>query len=135
RLDWRERESNAEFVAFFRDLITLRRTDPVFSRQEECELDGAVLTREAFVLRWFAPQGDRLLVVNLAEDLHYSPAPEPLLAPPAGHRWRTLWSSESPRYGGGGTAPLDTEDEGWRIPGQSAVVLAPEPIEDDERSA
>ena len=103
--------------------------------QNAVELDGAVLSPDAFVLRWFSTEGDRLLIVNLAAELRYAPAPEPLLAPPQGHRWRTLWSSESPRYGGAGTAPLDTEEEGWRIPAQSAVVLTPQPIEDDERSA
>jgi maltooligosyltrehalose trehalohydrolase len=135
RIDWSERLTNTELIDFHRDLIALRRTDPVFSMQHAYELDGAVLSHDAFVLRWFSPQGDRLMVVNLAAALNYSPAPEPLLAPPPGYRWRTLWSSEHPRYGGAGTAPLDTDDEGWRIPGQSAVVLAPEPIEDDERSA
>ena len=66
--------------------------------------------------------GDRLIVVNPGKDLHLNPAPEPLLAPPAGRRWEILFSTEDPCYGGCGTAPLDTE-ENWRIPGQSTVVL------------
>jgi maltooligosyltrehalose trehalohydrolase len=40
----------------------------------------------------------------------------------------TVWSSEDPRYGGSGTPDLDT-DENWRIPGESAVLLAPSPLE------
>jgi maltooligosyltrehalose trehalohydrolase len=134
RLDWSEFERNHEIVAFHRDLIGLRRSDPVFSSQEYA-IDGAVLTNDAFVLRWFSAQGDRLLVVNLAGELRYSPAPEPLLAPPKGERWATLWSSEDARYGGAGTAPLDTDEEGWRIPGHAAVVLIPEPIVDNARHA
>ena len=47
---------------------------------------------------------------------------QPLLAPPEGQRWEILWSSENPKYGGSGTAALETE-EGWRIPGNAAVVL------------
>jgi maltooligosyltrehalose trehalohydrolase len=39
-------------------------------------------------------------------------------------RWQLLWSSEDPRYGGGGTAPLEDE-ENWHIPGHVAVVLRP----------
>ena len=90
-------------------------------------VDGAVLGPEAFVLRFFGDDGDdRLLLVNLGRDLHLDPAPEPLLAPPEGRRWDVLWSSEDPRYGGGGTPPLDTEDN-WRIPGEAAVVLAARP--------
>ena len=80
---------------------------------------------EAFVLRFFGEDGqDRLLLVNFGVDLHLDPAPEPLLAPPEGLRWKVLWSSEDPRYGGGGTFPPDTEDN-WRIPGNAAVALSP----------
>jgi maltooligosyltrehalose trehalohydrolase len=93
-------------------------------------LDGAVLGPAAFVLRFFAENGhDRLLLVNLGRDLHVDPAPEPLLAPPEHMRWKTLWSSEDPRYGGSGTPPLESEDN-WRIPGEAAVVLTPTPQEE-----
>ena len=53
--------------------------------------------------------------------------PEPLLAPPAQHRWATLWSSEALRYGGPGEIPLETES-GWQIPAEAAVVLRPAPV-------
>jgi maltooligosyltrehalose trehalohydrolase len=77
------------------------------------------------VLRFFTEdRHDRLLVVNLGRDLHLDPAPEPLLAPPEHRRWKTLWSSEDPCYGGSGTPPLDTETN-WHIPGEAAVVLIP----------
>jgi len=90
-------------------------------------MDGAVLADEAFVLRFFGErrEDDRLLIVNLGRDLHYFPSPEPLLAPAEAHGWRTLWSSEHPRYGGQGMAALETLD-GWKIPGHAAVVLASE---------
>jgi maltooligosyltrehalose trehalohydrolase len=124
RLDWSERDRNPELLALCRDLIALRRRDPVFARQAATGLDGAVLTPDAFVLRWFDPAADdRLLLVNLGRELAFAPAPEPLLAPPGGQRWTTLWSSEDPRYGGSGTPPLDSEDEGWLLPAHSAVAL------------
>jgi maltooligosyltrehalose trehalohydrolase len=70
--------------------------------------------------------------VNFGVDLHLDPAPEPLLAPPEGLRWKVLWSSEDPRYGGCGTFPPDTRDN-WRIPGNAAVALSPaRPEEVDE---
>ena len=34
-------------------------------------------------------RGDRLLIVNLGRDLRFASVAEPLLAPPAGQRWRT----------------------------------------------
>jgi maltooligosyltrehalose trehalohydrolase len=128
-LDLGERERHAEAYALHRDLLRLRTEDPAFRAQRT--VDGAVLGAEAFVLRFFARDGaDRLLVVNLGRDLHLQPAPEPLLAPPQGQRWETLWSSEHPRYGGAGTPPLETS-EGWRIPGHAAVALLPEPFRAD----
>jgi maltooligosyltrehalose trehalohydrolase len=125
KLELSEREKHAEAYALHRDLLRLRREDPVLRAQRPGGVDGAVLGPEAFVLRFFAEDGgDRLLVVNLGRDLHLYPSPEPLLAPPEGCRWQILWSSEHPHYGGGGTAPPETE-EGWRIPGHAAVALAP----------
>jgi maltooligosyltrehalose trehalohydrolase len=125
KLDHGERERHFEAYALHRDLLALRREDPVFRSQRADALDGAVLGPEAFVLRFLAADGDdRLLVVNLGRDLVLRKAPEPLLAPPLDKRWRTLWSSEHPEYGGAGTPDLDTDD-GWRIPGHAAVALKP----------
>jgi maltooligosyltrehalose trehalohydrolase len=128
----REREGHAQDLALHRELLRLRRGDPAFHVRRRGAVDGAVLGPDAFVLRYFAASGDRLLVVNLGRDLALSPAPEPLLAPPDGCAWRTLWSSEHPDYGGCGTAALESED-GWRIPAHCAVVLAPSsPLEKTE---
>jgi maltooligosyltrehalose trehalohydrolase len=132
RLDPADRRRNAKIHDLHRDLLRLRREDPVFRRQGAGGLDGAVLGPAAFVLRFFAPaggaaaDGDRLLLVNLDADLHLASAPEPLLAPPLGCRWRLLWSSEAPRYGGSG-APSPEAADGWWIAGRSAMVLAPDP--------
>ncbi|HEX6184384.1 MAG TPA: malto-oligosyltrehalose trehalohydrolase [Pyrinomonadaceae bacterium] len=125
KLDLSERETHRETYELHRDLLTLRREDAVFSAQEPRGLDGAVLGAEAFVLRFFGREGDdRLLVVNLGSDLSLNPAPEPLLAPPPGKVWQTIWSSEDYRYGGTGTPRLETKDN-WRLPGETAVALAP----------
>ena len=131
KLDFRDRERNAQQYLLYKDLIRMRREDPVFRSQRPRGVDGAVLGPEAFILRFFGDDGDdRLLVVNFGIDLHLDPAPEPLLAPPEGKRWTILWSSEDPKYGGGGTFPPDS-DENWRLPGQAAVVLVPGLPEDE----
>ena len=122
KLDFSDRQRHAELYALHRDLLKLRREDPAFSAQRHRGLDGAVLGEHALVLRFFADEGDRLLLVNLGLALHLDPAPEPLLAPPLQARWELLWSSENFHYGGTSTPPLDT-DENWRIPGEAAVVL------------
>ncbi|HET9426680.1 MAG TPA: malto-oligosyltrehalose trehalohydrolase [Gemmatimonadaceae bacterium] len=132
RLDWSERERHGASLALHRDLITLRKSDPVIAAQcgaATGDLDGAVLDDHAFVLRYFSRRhGDRLLVVNLGIRLKLAPATEPLLAPPTGARWITRWSSEDVEYGGYGTPPLDADDQGWVIPAQAAVLLVPEAL-------
>ncbi len=129
KLSHTEVEQHQQIYALHRDLLQLRREDPVISRQGEDGFDGAVLSQNCFVLRFFSPgfERDRLLVVNLGIDLELNPSPEPLLAPPPHCAWTKLWSSDDPMYGGCGTAALDS-DENWKIPGQAAVVLHPEPL-------
>ncbi len=128
KLDFSERRSHAAAYQLTKDLLRLRREDPAFRAQEPEGVDGAVLGEQAFVLRYFSDDGlDRLLVVNFGRDLHLLTCPEPLLAPPEGMRWRVVLSTEDPKYGGGGTGPVDTKTEGWRVAGEAAVVLGPEP--------
>jgi maltooligosyltrehalose trehalohydrolase len=119
-----------EVRALHRDLLELRRSDPVIRGQGQGGLDGAVLGPEALALRWVAPAGeDRLLLLNLGRDLTRPSLAEPLVAPPEGRRWTVLWSSEHPRYGGHGTAEPFHRD-GVRIAGHAAVLLAPEDAAD-----
>jgi maltooligosyltrehalose trehalohydrolase len=120
-------------VALHRDLLRLRRDDPTFRRQRRRGVDGAVLGESALVLRFFGdlPEEDRLLLLNLGADRDCTPMPEPLLAPPVGQRWRLAWSSEDPRYGGGGI-PSFRDDRPWLIPGNAALVLMPRPTDKSE---
>ena len=53
KLDFAERGRHASIYAMHRDLIRLRRRDPVFRAQRPRGVDGAVLGPEAFVLRFF----------------------------------------------------------------------------------
>ncbi len=125
KLDPAERKMKGPINRLFRDLIHLRRADPTFSRQERGGVDGAVLGPHCFVLRFFDSLGeDRLLVVNLGAAFALEVAPEPLLAPPTPGRWKTLWSSEAPKYGGPGEVALETKT-GWTVPAEAAVALQP----------
>jgi maltooligosyltrehalose trehalohydrolase len=127
KLDFAERETHAEVYRLTKDLLKLRRSDPAFAAQAHRAVDGAVLGESAFVLRFFADDGDRLLIVNLRRDLHLVVCPEPLLAPPGRSKWEVVLSTEDPAYGGSGSGPVETEAEGWRIPGEAAVVLTAVP--------
>jgi maltooligosyltrehalose trehalohydrolase len=125
RLDERERRDKGPTYALHRDLISLRQCDPVLS-SGRARVDGAVLSDTAFVIRFFAEGGaDRLLVVNLGADVILDVAPEPLLAAPDKTvGWTRLWHSEEPCYGGRGAAHPELEDGSWRIPAESATLLA-----------
>lgn len=135
KLDHGERERHGTHVRLHRDLLRLRREDPVFARQDRDRMHGAVLGAEAFLLRFLGDAGDdRLVIVNLGPTLPLLPMPEPLLAPPAGCRWKLLWHSEDPRYGGNAMMELDGEHS-WRLPPHALTVLAPQRMEDaDGRS-
>ena len=103
----------------------MRREYP-FNAQEHGGIDGAVLTSEAFVLRFLTGGlSDRLLIVNLGNELTLLSVPEPLLAPPDGHDWSLDWSSENPLYRGGGISPLVDHGGEWQIPGHAAILLRP----------
>ena len=78
KLDWDARDEAV--IEMHRTLLRLRNDEPL--------IGGAVLSENAFLLRW----ADRLLIVNLGRDLHLEVFDEPLLA----GNWQLLWSSESP---------------------------------------
>jgi len=126
KLDFSERKRHAPMFALHRDLLLLRKSEAVFSRQTR-QFDGALLAPEAFVLRFFTDdfQQDRLLIINLGPQLFLTPSPEPLLAPPYETAWQILWSTEDPKYGGNGTPPLDSNPN-WIIPAHTATVLKPQ---------
>jgi maltooligosyltrehalose trehalohydrolase len=122
KLDFSEREKNRQLYDLHIDLLKLRREDSRFRREIPGGVDGAVLGAASFLLRYFSnDDDDRLLLVNFGQHQVLQPASEPLLAPPSGHKWETLWTSESPRYGGTTTAA----DEQWFLPAEAVFALRP----------
>ena len=124
KLDFSERQKNQELYDLHIDLVRLRREDSRFREQKPNGVDGAVLGPSSFILRFFSDdqKDDRLLVINFGELRELNPIPEPLLAPPLGFEWEILWSSESARYGGSGTAAVATQDN-WTLPAEATVAL------------
>ena len=144
KLDWEQCEQRygKQWLALHRDLLRLRREDPMISRvQSRGDLDGAVIGPWALALRFFGKSGDdRLLLINLDNDLYLDICPEPLMAAPLGKVWTTLLSSEDPKYGGNGFVPPETRGEKWRISGENwrlisrcaTVLKAVDPSEVDD---
>jgi maltooligosyltrehalose trehalohydrolase len=123
KLDWNELDAHRESYALHRDAIALRQGDDIISGRRRASVDGSVLGREAFFLRYCGDDGDdRLLFFNLGRNLHRRSIPDPLVAPPMGRSWSLAWSSDHPDYGGDGLVDVE-RDDGWVIPGESACVL------------
>lgn len=122
KLDFSEREHHAAIYQLHHELLALRREDPVFS--DPYNVDGAVISVSAFLLRFFATstEMDRLFIINLGGDLWCESLAEPLLAPPAGCHWQLMWSSEHPKYGGEGIHGIDLS-QSFVISGHSAQVF------------
>jgi maltooligosyltrehalose trehalohydrolase len=124
KLDFQDRVRHRPMYLMHEHLLRLRREQTAI--REPARIEGAVLSSDAFVVRFFARDGsDALLIVNLGSELQFTPSPEPLLAPIEGHGWQLLWSSESPEYGGSGTPQPETTG-GWLVPGRAAVLLSPD---------
>ena len=125
KLDLNERLGHGPVYGLYKDLLKLRKDDPVFSLQRQRGMDGAVLSGNAFVLRYFGIEGDdRLVMVNLGLDFRLNSMPEPLLAPPIWGRWELMWSSDDYRYGGQGTRIIDTSKE-FVIPSKCTLAFHP----------
>ena len=124
KLNFAERNQHHEAYALHRELIRLRRTDPLFQQMSMLNVEAATLSDRIFVIRYDDDKGSaRLLIINFDIDTHFPSIAEPLIAPPEGCSWRILFSSEEPRFGGFGAHPLENTD-GWTIPAESATVLA-----------
>ena len=132
KLDDEERRSHRAHRAMIEALLAIRRDDRAISgaaNQGKRWVDAATLSeRDVLIVRWLSPVDDdaRLLVVNLGPTRHLASCSEPLSAPPLGRRWRDVFVSEDPAWGGRGAPPLE-QDDGWHLTAECAVLLSPEP--------
>jgi maltooligosyltrehalose trehalohydrolase len=129
----RELPESVQLQTLFRDLLRLRREDPAIALQRRGNLDGAVLSDDCFVLRYFYEDpihgaSDRLLLVNFGSPLELSHLPEPLLAPPRTKRWSMRWHSEQLKYGGS-SAELPITTKGWRVTEEATMLLIAAPLQ------
>lgn len=125
-LDWSERDARPEWVALHRDLIRLRRTDPVVAAQADPGILASTPFPDLVALRFLAAEpttGDRLLLVNLGERIEAGTVPDPLFATWTDGEWEERFTTEDGLYGGAGGGPTYHAD-GWSIPARAAVLLA-----------
>ncbi|MBX7168953.1 MAG: malto-oligosyltrehalose trehalohydrolase [Pirellulales bacterium] len=130
RIDFRERETHRPAYELHRELLRLRREDPILSDRSTYELHTAVIGEDIVLIRYLTrDRQDRLVVANLGTELAFRPAAQPLLAPVPGTRWEQVFTSGDVRFGGSSSGPL-LRDDGWHFPGETTVLLrlAPEII-------
>lgn len=126
KLDDGERTADGRILRLHRDLLRLRREDEVLARlgTDDVRIESSAPATNVVLIRYLGVNADRLLVINLADD-HLSPMNDPLYAPVPSTRWVVDWSSEHPRYGGGGVVPFVAAGR-WLIRGRSATLLKSE---------
>lgn len=128
KLDHNERQLHAETVKLHTDLIFIRKNDPAYKINIREKVDGAVLGEECFVIRFFCKKHeDRLLIINFGKQLKLQSMSEPLLSPPHNMKWKRVWYSDDPSYGGDGTLPF-VQNSVWTVPGQSVMFIVSESL-------
>lgn len=135
KLDWQTLEVKRGVWELYRELISFRRSQPLFHSPRKDQFDAAVLGADDFVMRWTADDDhDFLLVLSLDADRDLTPCSEPLLAAPRNHVWQRRLSSEEARFGGRGAIgrrgrhqdskwKFQTGEGPWRIQGRCATLL------------
>jgi maltooligosyltrehalose trehalohydrolase len=118
-----ERSADSPAVRLHRDLLRLRREDPVLAQvgTSDVRIESAAPTAAILLIRYISQDGHRLLVLNLGTD-HVSAMNDALFAPLPGTHWSVQWFSEHPDYGGGGAVPFVGPGR-WLIRGHAAMLL------------
>jgi maltooligosyltrehalose trehalohydrolase len=127
KLNLEEREINAAIYALYRDLLRLRRADPVLRVQDRTAMRAeAIGAQIVTVHRWLGDQ-HRLLVANFGPSVAISPADLPGLAalPDAG--CELMLATSERRFGGTGAHYGVSGSEASRrvdVPARSAALFA-----------
>jgi maltooligosyltrehalose trehalohydrolase len=104
RLDPAERARNAAVERLYRDLLALRRDDPVLRVQDRAATRARAVSAAVVAVHRRRDGAHRLALVNFGGPARVALADAVgAEAPPAG--WRLRWWSGDRRYGGAGTAP------------------------------
>ncbi len=136
KLERRGAPEHEPVLRLHRDLLTLRRADPVLAElgTAAVNVEASALTDDVLVLRYQRSDGaSRLLVFNLGTELRLPLMNDPLLAAPVDQDWHAVWSSDRPDYGGPGVVDF-LHDVPWRIPGRSATFCEAGPTVSRKRT-
>ncbi|MCL5962079.1 MAG: malto-oligosyltrehalose trehalohydrolase [Chloroflexi bacterium] len=98
RLDFGERNSQAGIYRLYRDLIDLRKSDPVLARQDRFNLRCRALAPSLIALHRWQGTDHRLVLANFGQATCVRFGESPFLSDLASRPWQVLWSTAGPEY-------------------------------------
>src|SRR5262249_12935963 len=121
KLNWSEAERNADTLSLYRNLLALRREDPVLAVQGRATTPATPVSPRVVTGPRWGEAGHRLLLASFGDETEV--ALEDVLAPHAARDgWRLRWHSNARGYGGDGAEPAVT-DGTVRLPAVTAALL------------
>ena len=127
KLNLQERVRHGGAYRLYRDLLALRRRDPVFCRQDRENLRAAALAPNVLAIHRWHEQEHRLILANVGGAMAVAVEGEELLRDLPEDSRVLVWSSATPDYGTAPTAPplgLRARDT-LRLPAASVLILGP----------
>ncbi len=119
KLDPGERARHAPMERLYRDLLALRRHDPVLRVPDRTATHAAPLTADVLAVHRWRGAEQRLLLVNFGAAVRLPALESPLVPPSASLVW---WSRDA-RYGGDGAAPTRAHGA-VHLPARCAALFA-----------
>jgi maltooligosyltrehalose trehalohydrolase len=119
-----ERNADNCWFLLHRDLLRLRRDDAVLRELGTAgvRVESSAPNPTLLLIRYFADAGQRLLVVNFADEQRLA-MNDPLLAAAPSSEWQQTWTSEQPQYGGHDPRSI-LDASPWVVPANSAILLS-----------
>jgi maltooligosyltrehalose trehalohydrolase len=122
-----ERERHAGIYALYRELLSLRRSDPVLQNRDRTATRAIPAGVHALVIDRWLGDDHRVLITNFGAEATISLSELGGFDRIAGGQWSVLLSTSVPRFGGGGEeAILSTRsgDMTITVPARTAVVFS-----------
>lgn len=127
KLDLTERQTNAGVYLLYKDLLHLRRHDPVLSAHDRRRTRAIAIGSHCVVVHRWTEQGDRLIIANFGDRLDGAPVWQYRIEFGRAEEWSVLLSTADPRYQPERKRDGETTTasfQGSEIPMACALVLA-----------
>jgi maltooligosyltrehalose trehalohydrolase len=118
-----ERDTHSGIYRLYRDLLAMRKEDPVLAANDRTATTALGRTSQVLVVHRWQGNAHRVLVANFGNEATLDPF-EGLEIPGGGYDWAPLFTTDAERYGGSGWSPKSTAP--LTIPARTAVILGGE---------